>query len=157
MSRTLRDQLAAHFEPPREQITPWNPSRRATARVPDPLPAPTHCPHCGRPIQIVNNRAIYGKEYGDWPWAFWCKPCDAYVGLHPFTGIPLGTLATRPLRDARKKAKALFNELWQSGEMTRSAAYAWASKTLQLPPKETHVAMFDIATCNRLIEEIRKR
>ena len=50
--------------------TPWNPSRRATARVKNPLPAPTTCPYDGGPVEIVNNSAIYGREYGEWPWAF---------------------------------------------------------------------------------------
>lgn len=156
MSRSLAEQLAP-LPPPRREVTPWEPSRRATARVPDPLPAPERCQHCGGPVALVRNSVIYGRDYGEWPWAFHCAPCDAYVGLHPFTGIPLGTLATRPIREARQKAKAAFNPLWQTGEMSRSDAYAWASRVLDLPPAATHIGMFDVAACDRLIAAISAR
>lgn len=157
MSRSMAEQLAPLRQRRTEPVTPWNPSRRAVARVPDPLPAPTHCPHCGGPVALVRNGAIYGREYGEWPWAYLCAPCDAYVGLHPFTGIPLGTLATAPIRAARKRAKSLFNPIWQDGEMTRSEAYAWASEALGLPPSATHIGMFSVEQCEALILAIARR
>lgn len=129
------------------EVTPWNPSRRATARVKDALPAPTICPHCGGEVKLVSNAAIYGREFGEWPWAFLCGGCRAYVGLHPFTGIPLGTLATAPMREARQRAKAAFNPLWQSGRMSRTDAYAWLAKEMGIPAAECHIGMFDVAQC----------
>jgi hypothetical protein len=97
----------------REPKTPWNPSRTATARVKDPLPAPTQCPKCASPVELVSNAVIYGREYGEWPWVFKCTACDCRVGLHPFTAIPLGYLADGATRDARKGVKVHFNGLWQ--------------------------------------------
>ncbi|WP_294767148.1 zinc-finger-containing protein [uncultured Rhodoferax sp.] len=138
--------------------TPWNPSRKATARVTNPLPVPEKCPHCGASCQIVNNASIYGREYGEWPWAVLCSGCRAYVGLHPFTGIPLGTLATAPIRKARSAAKDVFNPLWQSGSMTRSEAYAWLAGALGIANvDECHIGWFDVAQCKAVIAAVNAR
>ncbi len=143
--------------------TPWNPSRRAIARVRNPLPAPTVCPHCGAPVEIVNNAAIYGRSYGEWPWAYACDGadgdgCGAYVGMHPFTAIPLGTLADAPTRDARKKAKDAFNPLWQEKRMSRTAAYQWLAGSLGIANvEECHIGWFDVETCNRVVAVVNSR
>lgn len=139
-----------------KEVTPWNPSRRAVARVTDPLPAPTLCHYCGSGVELVNNSAIYGTEYGGWPWAFLCvnKACRAYVGLHPFTGIPLGTLADAETRRARHLCKAVFNPMWQSGRVTRRQAYEWLAAALGLSVAECHIGWFDAAQCRRAIEAI---
>jgi hypothetical protein len=141
-----------------EVKTPWNPSRKAIARVTNPLPVPTVCPHCGSDCGIVNNAEIYGREYGDWPWAVLCSGCKAYVGLHPFTGIPLGTLATAPIRKARSAAKDEFNKLWQRGAMTRSAAYAWLAGALGIANvNECHIGWFDVAQCEAVIAAVNTK
>ncbi|MDN7995948.1 DUF3268 family zinc-finger domain-containing protein [Burkholderia multivorans] len=110
--------------------TPRNPLRSATACVKNSLTARRHARTTAAPVDIVNNSAIYGREYGEWPWAFLCRSCRAYVGLHPFTAIPLGTLADGPTREARKRAKAAFNPIWQSGAMSRTDAYVWLARQL---------------------------
>jgi hypothetical protein len=135
--------------------SPANPSRTATARVGNPLPAPTTCPHCGGPVKLVENDVIYGRHYGDWPFAYDCRACDAYVGLHPFTAIPLGTLATRAMRDARQQAKAAFNPLWldKKASMSRTEAYAWLAGALGIADVEQcHIGWFDVAQCKRVVE-----
>lgn len=136
-------------------ISPSNPSRRATARVTNPLPAPTCCPNCGDRVGLVSNKVIYGREYGEWPWAYRCcnAECDSYVGLHPFTAIPLGTLANAATRAARKKAKAIFNPLWDGGGMTRTEAYTWLAGKLGIETvDECHIGWFDVATCERAVD-----
>lgn len=141
-----------------EVKTPWNPSRKAIARVTNPLPVPTECPHCGASCTIVNNAEIYGREYGDWPWAVLCSGCKAYVGLHPFTSIPLGTLATAPIRKARSAAKDEFNKLWRRGAMTRSAAYAWLAGALGIANvNECHIGWFDVAQCEAVIVAVNTK
>ncbi|HDR9163662.1 TPA: hypothetical protein QDB28_004066 [Burkholderia vietnamiensis] len=139
----------AGVAPRREPVSPWNPSRRATARVKDPLPAPTSCPHCGAVVGIVNNKAIYGRPYGEWPWAYMCidARCRSYVGMHPFTSIPLGTLADEATRAARKQAKALFMPLYESGHMTRTEAYAWLAGRLGIALEKCHFGWFSAADC----------
>ena len=129
--------------------TPWNPSKTATARDKDPLPAPTTCNCCGSPdVEIVNNSAIYnGRSYGDWPWAYYCVACDAYVGLHPFTAIPLGTLADQPTREARKKAKPYFEYLFKTKMLSRTEAYARLAQELGLSVSECHFGLFTVEQC----------
>lgn len=148
---------------PKAPKTPWNPSRRATARVLNPLPAPTVCPHCGNRVELVNNEAIYGKSYGEWPWAYRCatgKACDSFVGMHPYTNIPLGTLATPEMRNARKLTKDLFQQTWggkDSGRMSRDDAYAWLASQLNIPLGECHFGWFDIPTCRKAYAILRTK
>ncbi|WP_082722488.1 zinc-finger-containing protein [Burkholderia mayonis] len=93
-----------------------------------------------------------------WPWTFLCRTCRAYVRLHPFTHIPLGTLADAPTREARKRAKAEFNPIWQSGAMTRIAAYVWLAQRLGIENhEECHIDRFDIETCDRVVAAIREK
>lgn len=149
-----------HLPPRTTPVTPWDPSRRATAKVKAPLPVPTTCRHCNAEVKLVSNAEIYGREYGEWPWAFLCqdKDCRAYVGLHPFTGIPLGTLATASIRSARRQAKDLFNPLWQSGEMTRNEAYAWLAEQLGITNvEECHIGWFDVPECKHVVASVMAR
>lgn len=132
-----------------EEKTPWNPSKRATARVKNPLPAPTECPHCCGEVKVAHHDEIYGKAYGEWPWAYLCTGCRAYVGMHPFTNIPLGTLADAPLRKARKECKQPFEMLWQSKKMTRDEAYEGLAYHMGLSVEECHFGWFGIEQCHR--------
>jgi hypothetical protein len=153
-------QLQTAFDKAAGPKTPWNPSRTATARVTNPLPAPTECPNCGSAVKLVSNAAIYGREYGEWAWAYKCDSvdCDSYVGLHPFTSIPLGTLANPATREARKRAKAAFNPLWEGRRMKRREAYAWLAKALGISNVgECHIGWFDIAMCDRVVAVIAAR
>lgn len=140
------------MRPSPELRTPWNPCPTAIKRVRDALPIPETCTLCSGPVDIVGNEKIYGRKFGDWPWAIRCRCCRAYVGLHPKTNIPLGTLADQPTRDARKRVKPLFEMLWRHepglpAPMTRDQAYAWLSEQTGLPPARTHFGMFSVEDC----------
>lgn len=146
--------------PAQGEVSPWNPSRKAVARVPKPLPAPTSCHLCAGKVELVPNSEIYnGQAYGEWPWAFLCRQCGAYVGLHPFTGIPLGTLANKPMRAARQAAKAAFNPLWErGGPMSRTEAYAWLARQLRIADVEDcHIGYFTVEQCRAVLAAIRNR
>lgn len=137
--------------------TPHNPSIKATKRVKNPLPAPTKCPHChnqetGEPfgsISIVENKEIYGRNYGEWPWVYMCDQCSAYVGMHPFTNIPLGTLADAPTRQARKECKEPFERIHKSGKMSRGDAYKALADKLGISAGECHFGWFDVDMCRK--------
>jgi hypothetical protein len=146
---------SAGLAPSRRPVTPWNPSRKQVSRVKNPLPAPGACPYCAGAVQIVSNSLIYGREVGEWPWAYRCEGCGASVGMHPFTNIPLGTLADARTRVARRRAKAEFTWMYERVGMTRSDAYVWLARQLARPVGETHIAWFDEATCQRVVEVIR--
>lgn len=129
--------------------SPWAPSVTATARVPEPVPAPTQCQQCGAPVEIAHHTQIYrgGKTYGDWPWAYRCTSCDAMVGMHPFTSIPLGTLAGAELRRMRTDCKQPFNLLWQQRGVSRHDAYHRLADHLGIAPSECHFGLFDEDRC----------
>ena len=126
-------------------------SRKALRRIQHPAPVPTVCQFCGCSVELVNNSEIYGKEFGDWPYAYRCEnwnaDCGAYVGLHPNTDIPLGTLADKKLRTARNQNKKLFLELTDG--IDRNAAYSWLAEQMQLSAAECHFGLFDVDQCVR--------
>lgn len=135
----------------REVKTPANPSKTATKRVKNPLPVPTVCNMCGGTVVIKTHVDIYGRDYSDWPWAYGCDVCDSYVGMHPFTNIPLGTLADKATRAARNKAKAPFEVIHKQGYLTRKEAYYQLSKHLGIPFEHCHFGWFDIDMCEKAL------
>ena len=148
---------------PRQVWTPANPSPRAVAKVSNPLPVPDQCPHCGGAVTIENNSKIYGREYGSWPYAVLCSEpgkCGAYVGVHPKTGIPLGTMATKPMRVARQEAKKYFAPLYDgpNATMTRTEAYAWLAGAMGIANVDhCHVGWFDIEQCAAVVAAVKAR
>ncbi len=113
---------------------------------------PRNCPFCNSKVSIVDSAKIYGRSYG---FIYLCSAypnCDARVGCHPGTIKPLGTLADRELRKWRSLAHRQFDPLWKLGVFkTRNAAYKWLSKAMKLPLRNTHIAMFNIRQCQRVI------
>ena len=81
------------------------------------------CPYCWKEPVWVENKVVYGKNYGKSYMMYYCKKCDAYVGCHNNTKEPLGTLADAELRDLRKQVHNLIDPLWQSGEVRRRDIY----------------------------------
>lgn len=128
--------------------TPENPSRKAALRVSNPLPTPSTCNMCGEDaVRVGTHIEVYGREYSDWPYVYLCECCGAYVGIHPFTAIPLGTLADRKTREARKSCKAPFEKMHHSGRMTREQAYAWLAKAMGIKAGECHFGWFSADQC----------
>lgn len=116
------------------------------------LPIPTICPHCGSDVDFVNNSKIYGKEFGDWPWAYLCrnKVCDSYIGVHSGTRHALGTLADAPTRAARKTAHSAFDQIWKTKTMKRGEAYRWLAKELDIEPWRCHIGWFGVGYCKQV-------
>lgn len=88
-----------------------------------------------------------------------CSPCKAWVGCHPGTKTPLGRLANAELREWKSKAHAAFDPLWKrkmaSGvkkREARGAGYAWLADQLGIKHEDCHVGMFDVPTCQRVVE-----
>lgn len=122
-------------------------SRRALKRVKNPLPAPDFCRYCAGQVELVNNSAIYGREFGDWPYAYRCEDCKSYVGLHPNTDIPLGTLATAQLRKDRNLSKDMFHKLKDQRGFSRSQAYQWLAGKMGIEVGVCHFGWFDQDEC----------
>lgn len=135
------------------EITPPHPipyvSRAALKRIGNGyLPPPKHCPYCQAKVELVNNEEIYSRSYGEWPYAYSCTSCDAYVGVHKETDIPLGTLANSSLRDARKLKRVFFSLQKEKG-WSRNKAYQWLSDKLEIPLDQCHWGWFNEFTCQR--------
>lgn len=108
------------------------------------------CPYCGKPAALVDDEVIYGRSYGHK--AYWCKPCDAYVGCHKGTETPMGRLANRELRKWKMRAHAAFDMIWKCRYMRRYNAYAWLAEELNIPAEQCHIGMFDVDMCKKVIE-----
>ena len=137
--------------------SPWAPSLTATARVKDYLAPQDVCPFCGGDVRCVHHDQVYGREYGDWPWMLACSNCEASVGLHPFTNIPLGKLGDKATRQSRMRAKNAFNPLWQGGRMTRTSAYTWLAALMEVPVGQCHIGWFNAEQCERVEQLCKQR
>ncbi len=110
-----------------------------------------NCDYCGKPAKLVDSKIIYGRSYG---MVWYCKPCDAYVGCYKNSEDhkPLGRLANKQLRNWKKIAHKYFDVSWKAGSMSRSRAYAWLSKKLQVEQDKCHIGMFDVSLCMKVYE-----
>lgn len=116
---------------------------------------PKVCRYCGSEVVFTSNEEIYGKQYGGGK-CYLCRNCGAYVGTHQGSKAPLGTLADEDLRQWRRKAHDIFDEVWKKAKISRPQAYSWLSKQMGLPFEKTHIAMFEIEQCKKVIEIITK-
>ncbi|NHB94484.1 zinc-finger-containing protein [Photorhabdus cinerea] len=132
--------------------TPWNPSVKAIQRVKDPLPIPTECRYCKGDVTIASHKEVFGRNYSKWPWLYICTECRAYVGMHQFTCIPLGTLANKATRNARMNGHYHFEEMREKCNLGRTDAYKFLARKLGINFSECHFGWFDIDTCYRAKE-----
>ena len=111
------------------------------------------CPYCGSGTKTISETDVYGREYNgraiiscvNYP------ECDSYVGTHD-DGQPLGRLANKSLRLAKKQAHEHFDRLWKDGFIKRNHAYKLMSLYLNIPPEFTHIGMFKKETCLEVVE-----
>jgi ssDNA-binding Zn-finger/Zn-ribbon topoisomerase 1 len=115
------------------------------------------CPYCDGLTQLRDNIIIYKtKSYG---MAYVCEnypDCDAYVGCHPGSSKPLGTLADAELRRWRNKTHAELDPLWKGPlrKMSRNKAYELGAKLLNV--KEFHVGWCELEDCKTLVSKLQK-
>ena len=107
------------------------------------------CPYCYKEAKWVDNAKIYGKRYGKSYMAWWCELCDAYVGCHCNTKIPLGTMANAELRKWRMKAHVWIDPMWLTGKYSRKEIYQMLKERFG---REIHIGEADIQTCKELLK-----
>lgn len=107
------------------------------------------CPYCAKEAHWVENKEIYGKNYGKSYMMWLCKSCDAYVGCHNNTRQPLGTLANKELRELRKQAHAVFDPFWKEWGMKRQDAYKMLSAKFG---KQMHIGESTKEECMAIIK-----
>ena len=113
------------------------------------------CPYCHAPAQLRPASSIYGIHTRDRTAKLYvCSrypACDAYVQTHKATGLPMGTLADKSLRQKRMQAHRTFNQLWEKGFMRKQDAYAWLCVRLGIPEADAHIANFSEYRCDQVI------
>lgn len=120
------------------------------------MPAAVACDYCGRRAPLVTGREVYPHRPDLHAKQFYqCRPCGAYVGVHPNTTKPLGRLANAELRRAKMSVHAAFDPIWKEGGRRRGDAYAWLARELGISRSQCHVGMFDLETCRRAIAACR--
>ena len=98
------------------------------------------CPYCGGTAILRDASFVYGeKSYGGKVYVCSNYPkCDAYVGVHPGTRIPKGTLADQELRKKRMLAHQIFDQIWLRGILSRPDAYHWMADKFCLSDEQAH-------------------
>ena len=107
------------------------------------------CPYCKGKTEYIDSEVIYGTSYG---MVYLCKPCDAYCGVHKGTDKSLGRLANRELRFWKKEAHRHFDVIWKEGDIERNDLYLYLSDHLNIPAEYTHIGMFSIRSCMKVVE-----
>ena len=116
---------------------------------------PTRCPKCGAPIDYRSADGIYKNNQGN-AMLYICRnypKCDLYVRTHPGTNIPVGTLADRRLRQLRNEAHYYFNQLFESGMMSKNDAYNLLTNIVQAPRSNAHIGYLGEYYCRQVIEK----
>jgi len=116
------------------------------------------CPYCGSPVVYRSADGIY-HDNSKGTMLYVCShypECDAYVRVHAGTHIPVGTLANHELRTLRRTAHHYFDQLYQSGMMSKQDAYQWLADLICAPLSEAHIGYLGEYYCRQVIEESRK-
>ncbi|MDE9440044.1 DUF3268 family zinc-finger domain-containing protein, partial [Xenorhabdus bovienii] len=97
----------------------------------------------------AHHTEVFGEVRGRWPWLYVCWSCDARVGMHPETNIPLGYLADEQTRRARRDGKEKFEEMRAFRNWERTDAYRWLAWQLGISFNKCHFGWFDTDMCNK--------
>lgn len=89
-----------------------------------------NCQYCDNPAEWVENKEIYGKNYGKSYMAWLCRLCEAHVGCHNNTKRPKGQLANKELREARIQVHNFIDPLWKERGMNRKKMYKQLSDAM---------------------------
>ena len=113
-----------------------------------------NCPYCNKEALYLTSEQFYGRDFGTNLYV--CFDCDARVGTHERTKKPLGTMATKELRELRKQCHSLFDKMWKSGKLTRKQAYKWLQESMEISKSKAHIGMFDEEQCKKLLTILEK-
>jgi hypothetical protein len=112
------------------------------------------CPYCKQEAKWVENKEIYGRNYGKSYMMYYCKPCDAYIGCDKLTGKAFGTMANKELRGWRRKVHAYIDPLWKDGLIERNDLY---KRIAYLMNRYTfHVGSSTIEDCKKVLNMNKK-
>ena len=107
------------------------------------------CPYCKSEAEWVENKEVYGRNYGKSYMMWLCRKCDARVGCHNNTKEPLGTMANKELREWRRKAHEEIDIFWQCGDYERKDVYR---KLREHYGFDVHIGEANVAFCKELVD-----
>ena len=112
------------------------------------------CNYCKKNAVLVTGDVIYPNRKDLYNLNFWlCTSCNAYVGCRKGSTKPLGSLADATLRIARANTHKVFDPVWKNNKsVSRTQAYAWLAKCLNLTTNECHIALFNEELCEKTIK-----
>ena len=116
------------------------------------------CQYCGR-TAVLRKASYVHKNAADNEFLYVCSGypnCDAYVGVHTGTKLPLGSLADAKLRRKRMETHRVFDAIWKNGILTKKDAYRWMCDTFCLTTAQAHIGHFSHYRCDCLIDASRK-
>ena len=106
------------------------------------------------PVCFCGRTGVLRESRYGWFWSCPDRQCDGLVGCHPGTKVPLGTMAGKATRQARKAAHDAFDALWQpmgrQRKIYRSAAYAWLAEAMGVP--DIHIGTMTRAQAEQVVE-----
>ena len=110
------------------------------------------CPYCHKKAMMVTGATMYPHRSDLHSKYFYlCRPCQAHVGCHPGTTVPLGILANQALRRARSAAHAAFDPMWKGKSMKRKEVYQWLADGLGINVADCHIGAFDLQMCQKVV------
>jgi len=114
------------------------------------------CQYCNQFSELVKGDVIYEHRKDLHNLNFYmCKPCDAYVGCHKGSKIPLGILANKELRTWKNRAHTEFDILWKRKRMSRSESYKWMQEAMGMSAEDAHIGKFNPEQCRDLVFKVK--
>lgn len=124
------------------------------------LKIPTICRYCGGVIRLVPANIVYGASVDRLGMRnekiYQCQNCNARVGCHKGTNQPYGNVANEVLRLKRIETHQVFDSFWKQRHMSRTAAYKWLAKKMNLTAETAHIGGFEMDQCQKVIDLCRK-
>ena len=114
-----------------------------------------NCPYCEKEAKFISSREFYGKDYSTNVYV--CYDCDAHVGTHKNSKVPLGTMANHKLRSLRRMCHQHFDVKWKHGGLSRTESYEWLQQEMNLSPEKAHIGMFNHKQCIKLLRKLGVR
>ena len=113
------------------------------------LSIPSLCDNCcSENIKLVPAPKLKFKNFSQ---MYVCYDCNASVGCHVNSSLPLGKMADKETRQLRVELHTIFDRLWKSDLLSRDKAYCWLARNLEIETEDCHIAWF---SKSQLIEAI---
>lgn len=114
------------------------------------------CTYCGKEAQLVTGAEVWPHRSDLHEKKVWvCVPCDARANCHGTSDKPMSSLANAKLRAVRREAHRVFDQAWQSGRISRNAAYLSLAHAMRMSKNRCHIGFFSIKQCRRVIHIVK--